>query len=191
MKKTIATLLASLVACSAVLAHAEAEPASTTIVLAGGAAHNKIKIWLTHDGYSYVIDSAVPLEVGGTICQNPPESPNELICEAPPVAGFIVNGGNHDDIVAVARAVPVPVTLHGGGGRDILLGGGGADKIMGGPGNDLLSGRGGDDAIFGGPGNDVLKGGRGDDTLHGGPGRDLLNGGSGANSVHQTRSKRH
>lgn len=181
MKRTIATLTAVLAVGAAAAAHGETPPASTTIVLAGGSAQNTIKIWLTPDGYSYVIDSAVPLEVGGAICENAPGNPNELICEAPPIAGFLVNGGNHDDSVVVARAVLVPVTLHGGAGKDTLLGGGGNDMIVGGPGNDVLGGRGGDDAIYGGPGNDVLKGGAGDDVLRGGPGRDEVFGGSGSN----------
>jgi Ca2+-binding RTX toxin-like protein len=183
MKRTIATLVAALAVGSATAARGESPPASTTIVLAGGAAKNAIRIWLTPDGYSYVIDSAVPLEVGGTICQSPPGNPNELICEAPPIAGFIVNGGSHDDAVAVARPVQVPVTLHGGGGEDVLLGGGGPDMIVGGPGDDALAGRRGDDSIFGGPGSDVLKGGSGDDTLRGGAGRDRLLGGPGTNVV--------
>jgi Ca2+-binding RTX toxin-like protein len=189
MKKTIATLLVLLAAYGATLAHAETEPASTTVVLAGGSARNTIRIWLTPDGYSYVIDSATPLEVGGTICRNPPENPNELICEAPPIAGFIVNGSSHDDVVVVSRAITIPTTLHGAGGKDVLLGGSGSDKIAGGPGDDLLRGRGGNDAIFGGPGSDVLKGGSGDDSLHGGPGPDVLNGGSGTNTVQQKRSR--
>ncbi|MGE5281945.1 MAG: calcium-binding protein [Chloroflexota bacterium] len=172
MKKTVATLLALVAGCGAALAHAETEP--TTVVLAGGAAQNKIRIWPTPDGYSYVIDSATPLEVGGTICTNPPENPNELICEAPPIAGFVVNCGSHDDEVTVSRDVRVPVTLHGAAGNDVLRGGGAADKIVGGPGDDLLVGRGGNDVIYGGPGNDVLKGGPGNDVLRGGPGHDVL-----------------
>jgi len=190
MKKTIATLLALLAAGAAVSAQAEVPPASTTIVLAGGSARNTIKIWLTPDGYSYVIDSAGPLEVGGSICENPPGDPNELVCEAPPVAGFIVYGGSHDDTVTVARTVQVPVTLHGAAGKDALLGGAGADMIVGGPGSDLLCGRGGDDAILGGPGNDVLKGGSGDDALRGGPGRDLLLGGPGTNTLTAKSARR-
>jgi Ca2+-binding RTX toxin-like protein len=164
-------------------ARAGAPPASTTIVLAGGAARNDIKIWLTPDGYSYVIDSAGPLEAGGTICRHPAGNPNELDCEAPPIAGFVVNCGSHDDRVVVSRAVPVPVTLRGGPGNDTLLGGGGNDLILGGPGNDVLGGRGGDDSIFGGPGKDLIKGGPGDDTLHGGAGRDQIVGGAGANEI--------
>jgi len=183
MKKKLVTSLALLALVAALPAHAETASASTTVVLAGGSAQNKIRIWLTPDGYSYVIDSATPLEVGGTICKNAPENANELICEAPGIAGFIVNCGGHDDSVAVSRAVKVPITFHGGPGRDKLRGGGGNDMIVGGPGNDLLIGRGGDDAIYGGPGRDVLKGGRGNDTLRGGPGRDVLRGGPGHNVI--------
>jgi len=183
MKTTIATLIAVLALSTGTAAQAEAPPASTTIVLAGGAAQNDIKIWLTPDGHSYVIDSAGPLEVGGTICQHPAGNPNELVCEAPPIAGFAVNCGSHDDSVVVSRSVQAPVTLRGGAGKDTLLGGGANDMILGGPGNDVLGGRGGDDAIFGGPGNDLIKGGAGNDTLHGGAGRDRIVPGPGVNKV--------
>jgi hypothetical protein len=183
MKKTIVIMLAALAACSASAAGAETppEPSSYTIVLAGGATQNTMRIWLTPDGYSYVIDSAAPLEVGGTVCQNPPENPNELICKAPLVAGFEVNAGPREDTISVTPTVQVPVTIRGGAGNDLLLGGSGSDRLIGGPGSDRLGGRGGDDQIFGGPGGDILRGGPGDDALHGGPGNDLLHGGSGEN----------
>ncbi len=185
MKKTIVTMLTALAMCSAPVAGAETppEPTTYTIVLAGGATQNAMRIWLTPDGYSYVIDSAVPLEVGGTVCRNTPENPNELICQAPLVAGFEVNAGPKDDTVSVMPTVQVPVTMRGGAGRDLLLGGGGSDKLIGGPGSDRLGGRGGDDQLYGGPGNDVLKGGSGDDALHGGLGHDLLLGGGGKNAL--------
>jgi hypothetical protein len=184
MKKTIVTMLAALAACFASVAGAETppEPTTYTIVLAGGATQNTMRIWLTPDGYSYVIDSAAPLEVGGTVCRNPPGNPNELICQAPLVAGFEVNAGHMNDTISVMPAVQVPVTMRGGAGDDRLLGGGGSDKLIGGPGNDQLAGRGGDDQLYGGPGVDVLTGGPGDDALHGGPGHDLLRGGSGENT---------
>jgi Ca2+-binding RTX toxin-like protein len=183
MKKTIVPMLVALAACSAPVVGAEPppEPTTYTIVLAGGATQNTMRIWVTGDGYSYVIDSAAPLEVGGTVCKNPPGNPNELICQAPLVAGFEVNAGPKDDTVSVMPTVQVPVTMRGGSGNDLLLGGNGSDKLSGGPGNDRLGGRGGDDQLYGGPGNDVLNGGAGDDALHGGPGRDLLHGGSGEN----------
>ncbi|HEX6754267.1 MAG TPA: hypothetical protein VF093_11875 [Solirubrobacterales bacterium] len=186
MKKKVVTLLAVLAVGIAPLARAEApeEPTTYTIVLAGGSEQNTMRIWLTPDGYDYVIDSVVPLEVGGTVCRNAPENPNELICDAPLVAGFEVNAGPKDDKVAVSRPVEVPVTMRGGPGKDLLIGGSGADKLIGGPGGDRLGGRAGDDLIFGGPGSDLLLGGPGDDVLRGGPGRDELRDGPGMDVVY-------
>ena len=190
MKKMILSLIAVLAASAAPIAHAGAppdpmaEPTTYTIVLAGGSAQNTIRIWLTPDGTEYAIDSAVPLEVGGTVCHNAPDNPKELLCQAPLVAGFVVTAGPEDDSVGVAASVGVPTTLNGGPGRDLLQGGGGADKLIGGPGNDVLSGNGGGDAIYGGAGNDVLNGGPGNDVLWGGSGRDVLHPGGGHDSLH-------
>jgi hypothetical protein len=180
MKRAILIMLAILAAQSAPVAHAET---TYTIVLAGGATESMIRIWLTPDGRSYVIDSVAPLEVGGTVCENTPGMPTELVCKAPLVAGFEVNAGEGDDIVSVASAVEVPVTMRGGSGRDTLTGGGGPDKLIGGDHNDKLAGRGGDDLLFGGEGNDELFGGGGDDVLRGGTGHDTLTGGTGENVV--------
>lgn len=180
MKKAILIMLAILAAQAPSIARAES---TYTVVLAGGSAQNTIHIWLTPDGRSYVIDSVVPLEVGGTVCENPAGVTTELICKAPMVAGFEVNAGAGDDTVSIASPVMVPVTMRGGSGRDNLIGGGGADKLIGGDGNDRLSGRGGDDLIFGGLGNDELIGGSGNDVLRGGLGHDTLFGGSGENVI--------
>jgi len=179
MKKAILILLAILATQSAAVAHAET---TYTVVLAGGAAQNTIHIWLTPDGRSYVIDSAVPLEVGGAICENTPNVSTELICKAPLVAGFEVNGGAGDDSVSIASAIELPVTMRGGLGNDTLIGGSGPDKLVGGEGNDKLSGRGGSDMIFGGRGSDELFGGAGNDVLRGGP-LDTLHGGEGHNTL--------
>lgn len=183
MKRTILILLAILAAQAATVARAEAT--SYTVVLAGGTAQNMIHIWLTPDGYSYVIDSAVPLEVGGSVCENAAGNPNELICKAPMVAGFEFNAGPGDDSISVSRVIDIPVTVRGGPGADTLIGGGGPDKLIGGDGNDRLSGRGGDDLIFGGPGADTITGGSGNDTLRGGLGADSIDGGMGENSIRQ------
>jgi hypothetical protein len=180
MKRAILIMLAILAAQSASLANAEM---TYTVVLAGGSAQNMIRIWLTPDGHSYVIDSAVPLEVGGTICENTPGVPTELVCKAPLVAGFEVNAGEGDDTVFVAGAIDLPVTMRGGPGRDSLIGGSGPDKLIGGEGNDRLAGRGGDDSLFGGFGNDELLGSSGNDVLRGGSGHDTLSGGSGENVI--------
>lgn len=163
------------------LAHGEAK--TYTVLLAGGEEANTIKIWLSSDGRQYVIDSALPLEVGGEVCAHPEEDPTELVCDAPSIAGFEVNGGGGDDKVRVAGPVTVPVTMRGGAGDDVLVGASGPDKLIGGGGGDRLIGWSGDDQLYGGPGDDKLIGGPGSDLLSGGPGKDILIGGSGANTV--------
>jgi Ca2+-binding RTX toxin-like protein len=179
MKKAILILLTILAAQTASIAHAET---TYTVVLAGGATQNSIRIWPTPDGHSYIIDSAVPLEVGGTVCENTPGVANELTCKAPLIAGFEINGGEGDDSFTVSNAIELPVTMRGGPGNDILVGGGGPDKLIGGEGNDKVAGRGGSDLLYGGPGNDVLLGGPGNDVLRGGS-TDIMDGGSGHNTL--------
>jgi hypothetical protein len=184
MKKTILIAVSMLAALQApLLAHAEGSPVN--VLLAGGPEANTIGISLSPDGREYVIDSIAPLEIGSTVCSNPPEKPNELVCQAAAIDGFEVNAGSGDDYVGVAGNVPVPVTVRGGAGADRLTGGGGPDKLLGGPGDDHLSGRGGADVLSGGPGDDVLVGGSGNDVLRGGPGQDTLIGGAGSNELQQ------
>lgn len=183
MKRAILIMFVILAAQAAAVARAETT--SYTVVLAGGAELSKIHIWLTPDGRSYVIDSAAPLEVGGTVCEHSIGNAEELVCQAPLVAGFEVNAGSGDDSVVVSNEVTIPVTMRGGAGGDTLVGGGGPDKLIGGDGNDRLVGRGGDDLIFGGAGNDSIYGGSGEDTLRGGSGNDVLSGGSGENNIRQ------
>ncbi len=179
MKRAIT--IAAAIAATLVSSASAAAPESFTVLLAGGSASNTIHVWLTPDGRDYVIDSVVPLEVGGEVCTNPEGNPNELICAAPPIAGFEMNADGGDDSVTVSRGVTVPVTVRGGPGRDVLAGGSGDDKLIGGPGPDRLIGGPGDDVLTGGPGSDVLIGGGGNDTLLSGPGFDFDRGGSGHN----------
>lgn len=181
MKKAILIALTLLAANAAAVAHAGER--SLTVVFAGGSEADTIAITVSSDGRSYVIDSATPLEVGGSVCAHPVGRPNELICEAAPIAGFEVNSGSGDDIVSLSRDVPVPATLRGGGGNDKLVGGAVADKLIGGAGDDTLVGRAGDDWLYGGPGADGLVGGSGNDLLRGGSGQNTMRGGSGQNDV--------
>jgi len=58
------------------------------------------------------------------------------------------------------------------GGRDRVRGSAGEDILIGGAGTDRLAGGGGDDALRGGKGDDKLRGGSGEDSCRGGPGRD-------------------
>ena len=146
------------------LAYAAAEH-SINLVLAGTPGEDRITIELSADGRSYEIVSATPLEVGGTVCTHPEKRAEELLCEAAPIAGFEINTGAGNDVVTLGRTVPVPATIRGGEGDDVLTGGAGADKLIGGPGDDELSGRGGNDLLVGGPGLDRLIGGPGQNIL--------------------------
>ncbi|MBS1678226.1 MAG: hypothetical protein JST08_12675 [Actinobacteria bacterium] len=151
-----------------------AAEASVNLVLAGSPGDDRITIELAADGRAYEITSATPLEVGGTVCTHPEKRPEALSCEATAIAGFEVNTGAGNDTVTLGRTVPVPATIRGGPGNDVLIGGAGNDKLIGGPGDDELNGRGGNDMLLGGPGDDVLNGGPGEDTLIGGPGHNVL-----------------
>jgi Ca2+-binding RTX toxin-like protein len=186
MMKT--SLIAIVVLAALIPAPAQAGGSSLDVLIAGGPEANVISIKLNPDGSEYVIDSNVPLEVGGSICANPAGNPDELICQAPEVSGFEVNAEEGDDSVTVAREVQVGVTLRGGPGNDRLIGGAGNDKLIGGAGNDTLIGGAGNDVLVGGPGNDTLIGGPGNDVLRGGPGQDTLNGGPGNNELEQDPS---
>jgi VCBS repeat-containing protein len=75
--------------------------------------------------------------------------------------------------------VQVTVTV-GGGGKDTLTGGTGADLLLAQSNNDTLTGGDGNDLLCGDSGGDTVSGGAGDDSLGGGSGTDLLTGGSGA-----------
>jgi Ca2+-binding RTX toxin-like protein len=138
---------------------------SINLVLAGSPGEDRIAIELSTDGRSYEIESASPLEVGGTVCTHPEKVTTELLCEAIPIAGFEINTGAGNDDVTLGRTVPVPATIRGGEGDDVLTGGAAADKLIGGPGEDELVGRAGNDLLVGGPGIDRLVGGPGQNIL--------------------------
>jgi Ca2+-binding RTX toxin-like protein len=194
MKRHSLLVLAVLVAAAslAVASAASAKPfrhylaapgPAVNLVLAGTSGEDRIAIELSADGRSYEIESATPLEVGGTVCTHAEKRPEALLCEASAIAGFEINTSAGNDVVTLGRSVPVPATIRGGEGKDVLTGGAGNDKLIGGPGDDELIGRGGDDLLIGGSGDDTLIGGTGDDTLIGGTGRNVSVGGPGKNVV--------
>lgn len=120
--------------------------------------------------------------------------------------------GPGDDKVEIENPLPVPLTVHLGGGSDIFIGNDEADRCysegakrnrcygnggndvcitgnrnsdcVGGPGNDYCKHGNGSDGCWGGPGNDVCVMGGGQDGCHGGPGNDRLYGGRGADQLY-------
>lgn len=175
MKRLGLVLLAAVVMAASLVAAAFAAPPprteippperSVNLVLAGSSGDDRITIDLAADGRAYEIGSATPLEVGSSVCSHPEKRPESLVCEANAIAGFEVNTGSGDDVVTLGHNVPVPATIRGGEGDDVLTGGAAADKLIGGPGEDELIGRAGNDMLIGGPGPDKLIGGPGDNIL--------------------------
>jgi Ca2+-binding RTX toxin-like protein len=186
MKRLSGLFLAALAAAALLAVPATALPsaqtrralaaaeASVNVVLAGSPGDDRITIELSADGTAYEIESATPLEVGGTVCSHPEKRAEALSCEATAIAGFEINTGAGNDTVSLGKTVPVPATIRGGEGDDVLTGGAGADKLIGGAGDDELNGRGGNDVLIGGSGDDTLIGGSGTDTLVGGSGQNVL-----------------
>ncbi len=93
------------------------------------------------------------------------------------VGNVTLAGGSGNDMLIGGSRNNV---LNGNAGNDVLTGGNVADTLNGGAGNDILVGNGGSDLLYGQTGNDTLRGGIGDDRMFGDQGRDVLFGGSGS-----------
>lgn len=128
------------------------------------------------------------------------------VCSLQGVGSVELDMGPSGDMVEVLDRLPVPLTVHLGGGSDKFIGngesdtcypggakrnrciGGGGDDIcitgnrnsdcVGGPGNDYCQHGAGSDGCWGGPGADVCRMGPGQDGCHGDAGNDVLYGGS-------------
>jgi serralysin len=141
---------------------------------------------------------------GGDVkgCENAAGRPG---CDLKGVGSVLVRMGPYNDKVEVLDALPVPLTVHLGGGSDKFIGnnepdrcysegsirnrciGGGGDDVcitgqrnsdcVGGPGNDVCKHGAGSDGCWGDAGQDVCFMGPGKDGCHGGPGNDRLYGG--------------
>ena len=115
-----------------------------------------------------------------------------------PLAGLtrvVVHGSGGNDKLTMNAEVPLPCTLYGDDGNDILRGGNYDDSLYGGEGddtlygslgNDYLDGGNGSDTLNGQDGNDILMAGQGDtlpNKLDGGDGSDILYGSNGSNTL--------
>ena len=64
--------------------------------------------------------------------------------------------GGNDVVLAAGLGPVIGFSADGGDGRDILIGGGGADTLLGGNDSDVLIGLGGNDSLDGGDGTDIV-----------------------------------
>ncbi|RKQ91407.1 hemolysin type calcium-binding protein [Solirubrobacter pauli] len=87
-------------------------------------------------------------------------------------------GDNADRVTATlgqpAVGLPIPTTITGGEGNDVLTGGARTDTIDGGSGDDDIDGSSGNDVLRGGEGNDILTPNVGTDAVSGGEGIDTV-----------------
>lgn len=95
------------------------------------------------------------------------------------VSALRVETGNGNDRIHVRPTFPGPVLVHGGAGRNVIVGTDGdnrlygSGRLMGRGGNDYLQGGGARDVLLGGPGDDEFFDSGGPDTIRGGPGADV------------------
>lgn len=92
-------------------------------------------------------------------------------------------GAGHDRFDASGTGYEIPMSIHGDGGNDTIIGSIGNDRIFGDAGTDVLLGGLGNDTITGGAGDDVIVGDAGNDNLNGEAGADTIVGGSGNNTL--------
>ncbi|BAY96350.1 5'-nucleotidase/2',3'-cyclic phosphodiesterase [Tolypothrix tenuis PCC 7101] len=95
---------------------------------------------------------------------------------------FADQDSDHDPSVARFN-IPVPNTINGTSGNNILIGTDKVDIIRGLAGNDIITGNKNNDFLYGGSGNDALEGGDGNDNLYGDEGNDGLLGGKGDDTL--------
>ncbi len=104
----------------------------------------------------------------------------------------LINGLNGHDRIILDPNLPVPATINGDAGNDLILSGAGNDVIHGGIGSDIIFGRAGNDFLYGDAGadflygeagKDVLIGAQDNDWLSGGAEGDIINGGEGLDTI--------
>lgn len=145
-----------------------ANPSQTNLYYGGTAGIDAVYFYVgpgTNDLYLFTaIENSVPLDTFQLLSG---------------VTGKVIAYGYDNIDVFVAEFVlSQQVSLYGGGGDDVLVGGFQADLLDGGDGDDLMLGGtesiDGNDTLLGGAGRDLLWGHLGADVLSGGGGEDLL-----------------
>lgn len=100
-------------------------------------------------------------------------SGNRAVCERRDLISLDL-GDKNDRVSQKLTSQPIPMSVNGGTGDDVITGGVLADTLDGGWGNDRIDG---------GEGDDLLKGDLGDDRMTGGPGKDKFFGSSGGDTI--------
>ena len=113
---------------------------------------------------------------------NTPTSTPALAREEAPIVPKKVVGTEGNDGIGLADSLR-PAEVHGGMGKDTIIGTAFSDTLYGDWGDDTIFAGRGDDKVYGGQGEDSLFGGEGNDTLFGGDDGDEINGGAGNDTL--------
>lgn len=122
------------------------------------------------DDHITIDQSTIPLGGPTTITVNGGEGNDQIVALGLPVnvTGVTINGDQGDDAVDASRiTTPIPFTINGGAGNDVLGGGAGVDTISGGDDDDTLISSAGNDTLSGGAGFDqiLIKGTAANDAI--------------------------
>jgi Ca2+-binding RTX toxin-like protein len=128
----------------------------------------------------------VNLYVGATVTGTILLGTGDDVALSTSAGGFVIDGGEGSDTIAMEYAYGGNDILSGGAGNDYIYAGAGNDQIDGGLDNDTLYGNDGDDLIKGGAGDDNIVGGIGADAIHGDGGNDSIDGGTEIDTVFYT-----
>ncbi len=125
---------------------------NVTADLGGGADGDNVVVNATNgDDVATVVGAGSTAQVAGL---------SALVSVSGAGAGdrLTVNALAGDDVIDASGvgANSILLTLAGGEGDDVLIGGAGGDVLQGGPGDDVLIGGSGNDVIDGGPGDNVV-----------------------------------
>jgi RTX calcium-binding nonapeptide repeat (4 copies) len=191
-----ASMIVLALAAALVLIFGSAHATSRGRVVAHGAASGS-HLELRMRGGRLIIDGRMARRVGAGC--DLVHRRNLAVCRLGDAGGVEVDMGPSGDFVEVLERLPVPLTIHLGGGSDKFIGNGERDtcfsegarrnRCVGGPGDDIcITGNRNSDCV-GGEGNDYCKHGAGSDGCWGGPGRDVCVMGPGQDGCHGGRGR--
>jgi hypothetical protein len=123
-------------------------------VLAAPGEPNSIRLTQDAEGVHFRDDGAPLAAAKGSSCSS---GAGEVVCAAGGVGRVRVRLGDQGDTFAASDTFAIPITVHGGPGRDYLSGGAARDQLFGEAAADRL------DASW--RGGDELAGGAGDDDI--------------------------
>jgi hypothetical protein len=130
--------------------------AAGAIVYDGGSGRDVVTVSLAPSGVTF---TAQLLHAGGLLAAAPCSAPDAKTVTCPLPSALVIAGGDGGDEISLSAAggALIPVSIDGGSGNDVLLGGAEPDAVHGGAGDDVLALAGGADDLRGDDGGDTVR----------------------------------